>query len=332
MSHRRSPFSSFLRSTLASAWLLPFAGLLASACATAPAVPNRSAELERNMVELRASNAGYLRQIDELQNRIFILENKIENTLRVAEDNRRAGPISRTLVEEDARPDTDRAPARPVARPVAQAANVVQDPNGAEVEYAGEAAQPTRRGGARPSLRLSGNGRAVITSVAVNEPAREPSRESTRQSTRDSARMTPKEAHAAVSLYRQGLEEFRSGHDAAAIATFRKFLKNYPQHHYGDNAQFALGECYYDLRQYRAAVRELRLVGERYPHGNKVPDAMLKLGEAQLALGDASEARGVLEALVRMYPRHAASQLAVERLDKAGDKVSSHVTLGMNGR
>jgi TolA-binding protein len=79
-------------------------------------------------------------------------------------------------------------------------------------------------------------------------------------------------------------------------------------------------------------VRELRLVGERYPHGNKVPDAMLKLGEAQLAIGDTREARGVLEALVRMYPRHAASQLAAERLDKAGDKVSSQVTLGMNGQ
>ncbi len=144
--------------------------------------------------------------------------------------------------------------------------------------------------------------------------------------------MTPKDAHAAVSLYRQGLEEFRSGHDAAAIATFRKFLNNYPQHHYGDNAQFALGECYYDLKQYRAAVRELRLVGERYPHGNKVPDAMLKLGEAQLQLGDTRGARDVLEALVRMYPHHAASQLAAQRLDNANDKPSTTVTLGMNGR
>ena len=322
MSQRRfSSSSSFLRSTLASAWLLPFAALLTSACATAPAAPNRSAEIESNMVELRAQNAGYLRQIDELQNRIFILENKIESSLRVAEENRRTGPISRTLGEDDAPPP---APARPVA----QAANVVQDPNAPEVEYAGEAAQPPRRGGARPSLRLSGNGRAVITNVAANEPAREP----TQKAARDAARMTPKEAHAAVSLYRQGLEEFRSGHDAAAIATFRKFLKSYPQHHYGDNAQFALGECYYDLKQYRAAVRELRLVGERYPHGNKVPDAMLKLGEAQLALGDTREARGVLEALVRMYPRHAASQLAAERLDKPGDKPSTKVTLGMNAR
>jgi len=321
MSHRCfSAFPRFFRSTLASAWLLPFAGLLAAGCATAPVAPSHAAEMDRNMVELRAQNAGYLRQIDELQNRIFILENKIEQSLRIAEENRRTGPISRTLGE-------DNAPTP--ARPVAQAANVVQDAEVPDVEYAGDAAQSPRRGGARPMLRLSGNGRAVITNVAVNEPARGPAR----VSPKDAAfRMSPKEAHAAVSLYREGLEELRSGHDAAAIATFRKFLKSYPQHHYGDNAQFALGECYYDLKQYRAAVRELRLVGERYPHGNKVPDAMLKLSEAQLALGDTREARGVLEALVRMYPRHAASQLAAERLDKTGDKPSSTVTLGMNAR
>ena len=141
-----------------------------------------------------------------------------------------------------------------------------------------------------------------------------------------------KDAHAAASLYRDGLESFRGGHVAAAIVTFRKFLKKYPQHHYGDNAQFALGECYYDLGQYRAAVRELRLVGERYPHGNKVPDAMLKLGDARLALGDTREAREVLEALRRTYPHHTASQLASERLSKVDEKTSTKVTLGMNGR
>ena len=100
----QAPLLPFFRSTLASAWLLPFAALLAS-CATAPAVPSRSAELERNMVELRAQNAGYLRQIDELQNRIFILENKLEDSRRVAKDNRRTGPISRTLGEDDAPAD-----------------------------------------------------------------------------------------------------------------------------------------------------------------------------------------------------------------------------------
>ncbi len=309
MLQRRSFLSlPFLRSTLAGVWLLPFASVLSLGCATAPAQRSQSAELESNMVELRAQNAGYLRQIDELQNRIFILENKLEDSHRVA-DNRRTGPISRTLGQDE-----------PPAAPVPQTVAVVQDPSAPDVEYAGEAALPLRRGGARPSLRLSGNGRAVITNVVANARASDP------------AQMSAKDAHAAVSLYRDGLEALRGGHDAAAIATFRKFLKKYPHHHYGDNAQFALGECYYDLKQYRAAVRELRLVGERYPHGNKVPDAMLKLGEAQLALGDTREARQVLESLLHAYPRHAASRLATEQLAKVDDKPSTTVSLETSGR
>jgi tol-pal system protein YbgF len=317
--HRSFLRLPFLRSTIAGVWLLPFAALLTAGCATSPAKPSPSVELERNMVELRAQNAGYLRQIDELQNRIFILENKLEDSRRVAEDNRRTGPISRTLGQEET----------PAPRQVAQAAPVVQDPNAPDVEYAGEAALPPRRGGARPSLRASGNGRAVITNVAVIEPT---ARDSAREPARDSTHMTPKEAHAAVSLYRDGLELFRSGHDAAAIATFRKFLKSYPQHHYGDNAQFALGECYYDLKQYRAAVRELRLVGERYPHGNKVPEAMLKLADAQVALGDTRDARQVLEALLQTYPHHPTSRLATDRLASVDGKPSTTVSLETSGR
>jgi tol-pal system protein YbgF len=318
MFHRRTSFPLF-RSTIASAWLLPFASLLVMGCATSPVTQPRPAELEYNMVELRAQNAGYLRQIDELQNRIFILEDKLQSRPFVA-DNRRSGPISRTLGE-------DPSPAPVVAAP-AVATGVVEDPSVPNVEYAGEAALPPRRGGARPLLRLSGNGRPVITNVAVNERAPAPSH--TRAP--DPTQMSTRDARAAVDLYLEGVVALRGGHDAAAITTFRKFLKRYPKHHLGDNAQFELGLCYYDLKQYRAAVRELRLVGERYPQGNKVPEAMLKLGDAQLALGDTREARQVLESLRHMYPRHSASQLATERLAKVDDKVSSTVSLETSGR
>ena len=290
--------------------MLPFASLLALGCTTSTVPPPRSADFEGNMVELRAQNAGYLRQIDELQNRIFILEDKLDNR-RVA-DNGRTGPISRVIGAE--------APPAPAVAIVAVAPSVTEDPNVPSVEYAGEAALPPKRGRVRPLLRLSGSGRPVITNVAANAPAPDP------------ARMSASDARAALNLYGEGQAAFQSGHDAAAIATFRKFLNRYPKHHLGDNAQFALGECYYDLKQFRAAVRELRLVGERYPHGNKVPDAMLKLADAQLALGETRDARQVLESLLQTYPHHSASRLATERLSKVDEKVSSTVSLEMNGR
>jgi tol-pal system protein YbgF len=81
-----------------------------------------------------------------------------------------------------------------------------------------------------------------------------------------------------------------------------------------DNAQYWLGECYYDRKDYASAVREFRRVVEHYPTGNKVPDALLKVGFTYLALGSMEAGRQTLVQVQRSYPRHEAAQLAAARL------------------
>ena len=95
---------------------------------------------------------------------------------------------------------------------------------------------------------------------------------------------------------------------------FRRFLEANPSHDYADNAAYWIGECHYDQRQFRAAERAFRDVVERYPHGNKVPDAMLKLGFTLQWLGDEPGGRAVLESLARAFPKHEAARMASERL------------------
>ena len=68
-----------------------------------------------------------------------------------------------------------------------------------------------------------------------------------------------------------------ASHDAAERG-FREFVRRYPHHDYADNAQYWLGECFYDQRAYDKAAPEFRAVVQRWPTGNKAPDAMLKLG------------------------------------------------------
>ena len=282
------------------------AGWAAAGCASAPAGPSiaRAAELERTMVELRAQNAGYLRQIEELQNRIFILEDKLDSR-RISDEQRGVPtlPLSKRIG-----PPAMRSPEGPAA-----------EEDDSTVEYAGEAVLPPRRGRGRPSLRLSGTGRAVVVMAPPPLPA-----ETT----------VPDEPVAAepLRLYRDALAALRAGHNAVALTGFRKFLTRYPRHDYADNAQYWIGECYYDLKQFRSAVHEFRRVVERYPHGNKVPDAMLKLGFAHLAQGDRRDGRQVLESLRRSYPRHAAARLAIERLAQADERAPPTVTLEMGRR
>ena len=81
-----------------------------------------------------------------------------------------------------------------------------------------------------------------------------------------------------------------------------------------DNSQYWLGECFYDRKDFAQAVREFRRVIERYPSGNKVPDALLKVGFSYLALGSSEAGKQTLSQLQRSYPRHEAAVLAAARL------------------
>ena len=53
---------------------------------------------------------------------------------------------------------------------------------------------------------------------------------------------------------------------------------------------------------------------ERYPAGNKVPDALLKVGACLAALGDGESAATVYRELVARFPDSTAGETARQRL------------------
>jgi tol-pal system protein YbgF len=118
----------------------------------------------------------------------------------------------------------------------------------------------------------------------------------------------------AVGLYRKAIEALRAGRHEEAAQGFREFLRAFPASDLADNSQYWLGECYYDRKDFTQAVREFRRVVEHYPNGNKVPDALLKVGFSYLALGSAEAGKQTLTQLQRSYPRHEAAVLAGARL------------------
>lgn len=126
-----------------------------------------------------------------------------------------------------------------------------------------------------------------------------------------------------LDLYKEALEALHAGHHAAALAGFRRFLALHPHHDYADNAQYWIGECFYDQASYPGAIQEFRRVVERYPRGNKVPDAMLKLGFSLAASGDEKGARRVLSSLVKAYPDNQSARLAFEKLDGGAGRPTS---------
>ena len=122
-------------------------------------------------------------------------------------------------------------------------------------------------------------------------------------------------ADAAIELYRRGTSALKSREHAAAIIAFRDLVARFPDHDYADNAQYWLGEAFYDQKDYARAISEFRATVSKYPRGNKVPDALLKIGFAYQALGETDKARAALQQVVSLYPGSSPAVIAAARLE-----------------
>jgi tol-pal system protein YbgF len=272
---------------------------LGASCAQRKAGQSETEQLRISIEALRAQNATYARQVEELENRLFILSDQLESR-----------KVNAEKVELPRLPTVALHPAVPMA--ASPAPSMV--PAGTEtevepeIEYAGEAAKSNVH---RPVLRLRGDTAEV--SIEREAPVREPAptlhvaREGSPRPGRD-------DGAEAVRLYRKAYETLRVGNHTEAEQLFREFLRNFPSSDLADNSQYWLGECFYDRKEFAQAVREFRRVIERYPSGNKVPDALLKVGFSYLALGSADAGKQTLRQLQRSYPRHEAAALAAARL------------------
>ena len=115
--------------------------------------------------------------------------------------------------------------------------------------------------------------------------------------------------------YRAAVELVKAAKYDDALRALHAFLARYPRHDYADNAQYWLGEVFYAQRDYAHALSEFRKVIEVYPRGNKVPDALLKVGYCHQAMGQGEKARAVLEQVVNLYPKSEPAALAAKRLE-----------------
>ena len=118
----------------------------------------------------------------------------------------------------------------------------------------------------------------------------------------------------AASAYEAAVGKVKAKDHDGAVAALRAFLEAYPRHDLADNAQYWLGEVYYDGKDWARAVVEFRATVESYPRGNKVPDALLKMGFCFAALGQHAKARAALEQVIETYPKTVPAELAAKKL------------------
>ena len=114
----------------------------------------------------------------------------------------------------------------------------------------------------------------------------------------------------AADLYRVGVEKLQAKELDAAALTFYDLIGTYPDHPLRESAQFFVAEILYQQKDYHGALTELEALIRAVPTGEKVPDALLKIGLCQQSLGDGALAKRTWQRLVRDYPSSVAARQA----------------------
>lgn len=120
----------------------------------------------------------------------------------------------------------------------------------------------------------------------------------------------------ALKLYNAAMVEYRAKNIAAAMEKFKRFAVLHPAHPYADNAYYWIGECHYDRGHWIQALAAFRTVLKRYPLGNKVPAAMLKIALVLKRQGKAALAKNQLFRLMEVYPMSDAAKVAVTKMQE----------------
>lgn len=283
-----------------------------SGCASRARVRAQTEEIEqlkRQLAAVQREQAEQRAQAEQVRNQLFILHDRLETTQTRLSWTTQAPPkLEVVKLVPPAHSDPLEAKIR-VARPAAAPDPVdveAYDPSADEAEMFSfgdddVAAAPAH---ATPLPRVSpaeGVARSAVRAPVPEALAR-------------TSTAAPKEEP--MALYQRAFALFQQRNFGDATLAFEEFVRANPAHEYADNAYYWMGECYYGQGEYALAIGEFQKVPELYPGGNKVPDALLKIGLSYQNLNNPRSAEKMLRQLVDAYPQSEAARIGKQRLAK----------------
>jgi len=119
-------------------------------------------------------------------------------------------------------------------------------------------------------------------------------------------------------LYNTALRDYTEGNYPLAMQEFNDYLHYFPGTTLASNAQFYVGDIYYQQGQFNKAIEQYDKAIEQYPNGNKTAASQLKKGYAYLNMD--MRAKGTLElnSLIKRFPNSPEAALASEKLAGLG--------------
>ena len=114
--------------------------------------------------------------------------------------------------------------------------------------------------------------------------------------------------------YDVGSNLFKRGDFQAAIRAFQTFMKDFPASPLVSNAQYWIGICYSNLKDYPNARSSQESLLKMFPDSPKAPDALLAIASIQMESSDNGSARNTLEDIIARFPASDAAAKARTRL------------------
>lgn len=114
--------------------------------------------------------------------------------------------------------------------------------------------------------------------------------------------------------FNKGVGALKTGNVEGGIAQLQQFAADAPQHAKADNAIYFTGLGYMGLSDFEDAATAFEAVAKKYPAGDAVVDALLKLAECRTKLNQPGDARKAYQRIVKDWPDTPAAQAARSRL------------------
>jgi len=116
--------------------------------------------------------------------------------------------------------------------------------------------------------------------------------------------------------YDAALSDYWGSDYELAISGFKAYLSTFPKSERADDAQFYIGQSYYNQGKYAEAADAYGLTIRTYPNSDLLPDAYYKMGESYRNLKQLDRARSAYQFVVKSYRESAAAAQAEQRLQE----------------
>jgi tol-pal system protein YbgF len=139
-------------------------------------------------------------------------------------------------------------------------------------------------------------------------------------------------ALSADTIYNEAFNDLVQGNFDLAVEGFSSFMKNFPSHERADDAQYNMGEAYYNSNKYPQAIAAFTRVLNDYPSGDKVASAYFKRAKAELAVNERENAIEDFKTVAVKYSSAPEAALAKNELDNLGIDISKPAKTGTTRR